>query len=1314
MSLIPCPVAASNQPAQGTERVSSVFRYPVEDDYSVAVPYGEETGSGTFLGERIICPRDTEVHAAAAGTIRFAGYADGYGPAVIIEHYTGSEYVCTLYAHLSEGSGLPVSAGWEVAAGDVIGFTSFDMALQNEGLWPYRLHFGIRKGPYQDDWGYQAYDPPADRTEWYDPSTFTHRHGSPQDRALVRVSEGPQQGRTFWFQNGKLYGICDYLDSNPDLGPVLDAMQGLPGWAEADMVYATGHCLERYSGWPNGLASLVATDGSSNGLLLTVEGSGITYLIQGDMRIPLFSEDALEYAGCAKEDAVTVTPAVLSLFQEGIDNAMVETAPQIFTASPMQQCSFDLVMQNTGTTTWTEPLGYRLALQTDATGFANGDNFSSLPLSDNVTPGQTSCWTISDLMAPSQPGSYPIAWQMEREGAGTFGEQAAFILEVEKPNAAPSPPSQPSGPSSGSAGISYTYATSTFDADNGSLSYLFDWDDSTFTETEEIACSAPVNAAHAWQEPGIYAVKVCAQDSRGNCSEWSDPTIVTIDMPANTSPGIPALPTGPYDGYTGQDYTFSTSAIDSDGDYVKFIFYWGDASTSETGLVPSGSAAGLAHSWSKPGTYSVRAMAIDSRSSSSSWSESKYITVSAPPAAPSPPSGRQSGLTGASYTFSSLAVSESKGRLRYIFDWGDGTTSQSDFLGSGIQANLAHAWESPGIYEIKVQALDEEYIESPWSQTAVITIISLGSSDLEAPAGLLPANSSYVYGEEITFSWDPVEAATRYFLEINSESGWDIESRLHYGPVYSTSIAVEGFPNDDTEYHWRVRAGDGHHWSQWSPAQTFTNQGTLEKPELILPAEDEIISGTEITYRWKETPGATRYTLEVNSGTDWLNDGVKFLDTLDNVTEYTDTGYYNNNTTYYWRVRAGNDDTWSQWSDTGVFINAGPILVTPKDEEEVSGDEITFSWQSMGDDVWYLLEVNSDPGWDPEEQKVYAELDNITSYTDSGYPEDGTVYYWRVLSVSPGGWGAHSAVYSFTSSKLNIPDVPKLTSPDDGLTLTGEEVAFNWGAVAPAEHYLLEVNTSTDWKVEGRKFYAILDDVTSYKDEGYPRDGTSYYWRVRAGNKAGWSAPSEVYGFTSSIEQAPVLLSPADEAVVSGTRATLEWREASDVSYYMLDVNTSEGWEGSNRLYRGIVNNATSYEIGDLPNDGTVVYWRVRAGKDSTWSGWSPVRSFTSGQTGAVTAPKQTAPADGGDMSGTSVTYKWNTVKNATGYILEVNTDPVTWSRKTRKFFGQVGNAAQYTDTGYPDDGTVYYWRVRAGNDAGWSGYSETFSFTNW
>ena len=60
---------------------------------------------------------------------------------------------------------------------------------------------------------------------------------------------------------------------------------------------------------------------------------------------------------------------------------------------------------------------------------------------------------------------------------------------------------------------------------------------------------------------------------------------------------------------------------------MKYTFDWGDGTVSQTVLVNSGSAGGAYHSWSKAGTYLVRAMATDSQGASSGYSQDRTVII---------------------------------------------------------------------------------------------------------------------------------------------------------------------------------------------------------------------------------------------------------------------------------------------------------------------------------------------------------------------------------------------------------------------------------------------------------------------------------------------------------------------------------------------------------------------------------------------------------------------------------------------------------------------------------------------------------------
>jgi murein DD-endopeptidase MepM/ murein hydrolase activator NlpD len=74
------------------------------------------SGEGAFhRGVDISAPRGTPIRAAADGVVLHAGFVNGYGRVVVIDHGTGLQ---TLYAHMSRSSVVP---GQEIRQGEPVG-----------------------------------------------------------------------------------------------------------------------------------------------------------------------------------------------------------------------------------------------------------------------------------------------------------------------------------------------------------------------------------------------------------------------------------------------------------------------------------------------------------------------------------------------------------------------------------------------------------------------------------------------------------------------------------------------------------------------------------------------------------------------------------------------------------------------------------------------------------------------------------------------------------------------------------------------------------------------------------------------------------------------------------------------------------------------------------------------------------------------------------------------------------------------------------------------------------------------------------------
>ncbi len=120
-----------------------------------------------------------------------------------------------------------------------------------------------------------------------------------------------------------------------------------------------------------------------------------------------------------------------------------------------------------------------------------------------------------------------------------------------------------------------------------------------------------------------YYWRVVANDCRGGST--SGP-IWDFTSGENQNPNTPTI-TGQINGKIRKLYNYTIQTTDPYQDDVKFHIDWGDNTTTSTGLNTSGENIIVSHTWTKKGTYTITAKAIDEYDAESDWGT---LTISMP------------------------------------------------------------------------------------------------------------------------------------------------------------------------------------------------------------------------------------------------------------------------------------------------------------------------------------------------------------------------------------------------------------------------------------------------------------------------------------------------------------------------------------------------------------------------------------------------------------------------------------------------------------------------------------------------------------
>jgi hypothetical protein len=592
------------------------------------------------------------------------------------------------------------------------------------------------------------------------------------------------------------------------------------------------------------------------------------------------------------------------------------------------------------------------------------------------------------------------------------------------------------------------------------------------------------------------------------------------------------------------------------------------------------------------------------------------------------------------------------------------------------------------LYFWRVRALySAQNVPGPFSLARSFTVDTTPLAAL--PALTAPVVNAIIPAARPAFSWSVVAGAARYRLQVSADG---FTSTVLNQVVTTATYAIPAtvLPLTQGGYQWRVSTID--------PAG---NEGAFTAPRSftvfigITPVNGAFSLSGRPTFTWQPVVGATGYTLQIDTDTDFSSGATSF-----SITPGTRNSFAIPTTspalatgTYYWRV-VRNGETLGNTIFRSLFIGAAPpapVLTAPANALLTNVNTPTLTWNAVVPPSGVILS-----GYELQfatNATFTTGLQSISVPTNSYTPNPALtdrLYFWRVRALysAQNVPGPFSLVRSFTVDTTPLAALPTLTIPAVNAITPAARPAFSWSVVAGAARYRLQVSadgfTSTVLnQVVTTASYAIPTTVPPLTQGGYQ-------WRVStidpAGNEGAFTAPRS---FTVFIG-----ITPANGAFSLTGRPTFTWQPVFGSTGYTLQIDTDTDFSTGGTSFSITPGTRNSFAIPTTsPALATgTYYWRVIRNGETL--GNTIFRTLFIGA--APAAPVLTAPANGSATTNNLPTFSWNAVTPASGIV--VSGYEIQFAQNALFTVGlqtQTVGSTSYTPAAALAD-RVYYWRVRA------------------
>ncbi|MHA7057057.1 fibronectin type III domain-containing protein [Aquimarina sp. M1] len=273
---------------------------------------------------------------------------------------------------------------------------------------------------------------------------------------------------------------------------------------------------------------------------------------------------------------------------------------------------------------------------------------------------------------------------------------------------------------------------------------------------------------------------------------------------------------------------------------------------------------------------------------------------------------------------------------------------------------------------------------------------------------IAPSDGSQVENTSVSFSWNAVDQATSYRLQIAKPTFENAVQIVEDTTVTNTNFSVSLVKN---EYEWRVRA-------QNSASQTtYTTAGfnVIESEDfsarevlLSAPQNNLITNNTTVTLQWQPVTDAITYRIQL------LNDNDQVIDESTSATNSIQGVFPEG--IIRWQVRAENDTQSTLYFSRTLTVDTmnplKPVATAPANQTTVTNTVVSFSWTR--ETLEGTTELDSIYVYRNEQLTDLATKDQVTSPADITLDASDT-YYWFVKAFDEASNQSEASdTFSFT------------------------------------------------------------------------------------------------------------------------------------------------------------------------------------------------------------------------------------------------------------------------------------------------------------